>query len=195
LKIKENTKFFLQIVVFIVLQVIGWHLEGKFSKLKPVHLLFKKFIHLNLLTIILIVGIIWFLLYLYKRFISSKRKLQAVIKNAKKCKSKYDNFVKFISDVYPRRQNPSEKDKMQYLSYHNKLWKLYLNISHPLLEYLREVNKDRKEFHARTILSNIEECFNSSSLEEHFRKRPLEPSTDYFIPIIEKFIAYLKIKV
>ena len=195
LKIKEILKLLLPIGFYALFQIIDWKLEGKLSELKPFSFLFKKFLHLNLLNIIIIVGIGWILLYLYNKFISPKRKLKAIIEKAEKFKSEYYEFIKFISDVYPRRQGLLERDKEQYLSYHNKLWELYLDISHPLLEYLIEINRGQTQRYCRMILDNIEKTFNSSNLEEHFRKNPLDLSTGYYVQTIGKFVAYLEIKV
>lgn len=194
MKIKEILKLLLPIGFYALFQIIDWRLEGKLSELKPFSFLFKKFFHLNLLFIILIVGVIWILLYLYNQFISPKRKLQAIIEKAEEFNKEYENFIKFVSGVYEERYNFSEDEEREYLDYHNRLKTLFLDIQSPLVKFLEEeyvVGRNRAR--AFRILGEIEKCFRSPSLEEHFLTKPEKPERLYYDKqIIEQFVSYLR---
>lgn len=125
-------------------------------------------------------------------FVSSKRLLRI----AKKFNSLFGDFMDFISSVYDRRHKPSEKDKIKYLQYYGKFRPLFSTISYPLLKYLEDLHKDKNQSYSRIILYNIEECFSSSNLEEHFKNKRTKPPEEYIQPkhIIEEFIGYLKYK-
>lgn len=196
LKIKENLKFFLIIGIPILLKILDWWFEGKLSKFAP--FLFKKFLYLNLLSIILIAGIILVLLYLYKRFrlppISPKEKLQPIIEKAEEFNKEYENFIKFVSDVYEERYDFSEDEEKEYLDYHDRLKTLFLDMQSPLVRFLEQeyvVGRSRRRAHV--LLGRIEECFISPNLREHFLKKQERPERNvYFKPIIEQFVSYLR---
>jgi len=186
-------------IIKTALKILGWavpvissilDLSHKifFSKVKSI--LFREFFSLNLLRIIWIIGFFIIFKYLYNRFISWKR----ILRIAKEFDRLFDNFMNFISDVYDRRENPSKDDKKQYSSYYRKLRSLFSDISSPLRKYLEEKHKDRPQGYPHAIWDNIKGCFSSPNLEEHFKRKPLRPPTDYiqFKHLIEEFIGYLK---
>jgi len=175
-----------------ILPLISFVLDRLYVFSKIIPFLFKEFFSLNLLRIIWIIGLFFIFKYLYDRLISDKR----IQLKAKKFWSVFNDFINFISHVYDRRQSPSEDDKKKYIFYYRKLRKLFSDISYPLLKYLEEKYKGEKQHWARGVCGNIEECFSSPNLEEHFRRKPLRPPTDYvqFEHLIEEFIGYLKYK-
>lgn len=184
-----------------MLKILGWavpvissilDLSHKIFFSKAKSFLFKEFFSLNLLRIIWIIGFFFIFKYLYNRFVSSKR----ILRIAKKFDRLFDNFMNFISGVYDKRENPSEDDKKQHLFYYRRLRALFSDISSPLRKYLEEKHKDRLPSYPHAIWDNIKGCFSSPNLEEHFRRKPLKPPTDYiqFKHLIEEFIGYLKYK-
>lgn len=196
MKIKEiiNRSGFFLTGISIFLKILDWWFEEKLSKLTPI--LFKKFLHLNLLSIILIAGVVLSLLYLYNKFISAKIKLRPILKNAEEFNREYENFMNFASGVYERRDDPSGDDEREYLYYHNKLHTLFLDIQFYLLKFLEEEYVSGKgRALAYNILGSIEECFMSPSLKEHFHKKQSRPNRiSYEKHIIEHFVSYLRTK-
>lgn len=175
-----------------ILPLISFILDRSdiFSKIIP--FLFKEFFSLNLLRIIWIIGLFFILKYAYDRIFSNKR----ILIKAKKFVGIFGDFMNFISDVFDRRDNPSEDDEKQYLSYYRRLRALFSDISFPLRKYLEEKHKDRRPSYPHAIWDSIKRCFSSPNLEEHFRRKPLKPPTDYiqFKHLIEEFIGHLKYK-
>lgn len=184
-------------IIFGFIKILGWALTVIsfildrvyiFRKILP--FLSKEFFSLNLLRIIWISGFFLILKYLYDRFVSDKR----ILIKAKKFLRLFDQFIDFISNVYDRRQEPSEDEKKQYSYYSRRLRALFSDIAYSLLEYLGEIHKDKKQAHVRMIWYHVKGCFNSSSLEQHFEIKPSRPPSGYRKDIIEEFIGYLKYK-
>jgi len=182
----------LLVIIRFLAPILDLYSKGKISKYTP--FLFEKFLHLNLLTIILILGVVLILLYLYNKFISSKIKAQAILKKAEEFNNEYENYINFLSKIYEKRPNFSENEEMEYLSYHNKLGKLFLDIQFPFLDFLEEkyvVRRNRKL--AYENLGDVDECFKSSNLKEHFLTKPEKPERIYYRKqIVEHFVSYLK---
>jgi len=190
-KIKAILGFILMLTYFIF-KISDLLSKGKFSEATP--LLFNRFLHLNSLHIILIVGIVLSLIYLYNKFISPKRKLRATLKKAEKFNSVYGDFLEFIIRAYNKGLSRTKKDNEEYQFYKRKLQVLYSHIMFPLVKFLEEhYTADRSRSRAHRILGEIEECFTSRYLQEHFVKKSSIPDRNsYYKPVIQEFISYLR---
>lgn len=187
-------KVILQILVWVLrlIPLISLVLDRSYIFSKVLPFLFKGLFSLNLLRIIWITGAVCLLKYLYDRLISNKK----ILWTAKKFYRIFGEFIDFVSNVYDRRQNLSKEDEEQYLSYYERLRALFSDISSPLLEYLEEKHKGKSQDYARVIWDNITLFFSSPNLEEHFRRNPSKPPSDYIgvKHLIEEFIGDLKYK-
>jgi len=118
----------------------------------------------------------------------------AIPRKAEQFNSEYENYIDFLSSIYDKRYDFSRKEEKEYLTYHNKLRTLFLDIQSPLVKFLEEEYVvDRNRPRAFRILGEIEECFKSPSLDKHFSIKPEKPEPEYYYKqIIEHFVSYLR---